>query len=97
MKAYPQLRGPLLTGTLASLACICSAGQVGRGLVINGQVATTDLRTINGRTYAPIADIAKALNMTLVSKPGSYRDGCGRRRESGWRYAGKARRTTFHR
>jgi len=56
---------------LVFVAGVCAGGQVAQKLIINGSLASSDLRTINGRTYAPIADIAKALGFALVSKPGS--------------------------
>jgi len=59
-------------GSVALLGVGLSAlvmAQATRSLVINGRVATTDVRTINGRAYAPVADIAKALGMTVVSRP----------------------------
>jgi len=43
--------------------------QVTRSLIINGKVASTDVRVINGRSYAPIADIAKALDLTVALRP----------------------------
>lgn len=50
------------------LAGLCLGGQAGKNLIIAGQVATSDLKVINGRTYVPLADVARALNMTLVDK-----------------------------
>jgi hypothetical protein len=69
VKAVRQTRVPLLASTFVLLAGICSGGQAGKNLIINGQIASSDLRSINGRTYVPLADVAKALNMTLVNKP----------------------------
>jgi len=56
---------------LAFVACAGWAAQAGTKLLINGQVASTDIRTIDGRAYVPLADVARALHMTLVNKPGS--------------------------
>ena len=39
-------------------------------LMIQGKLASTDVRVINGKAYAPIADVAKAMNM-VVNKSGS--------------------------
>lgn len=37
-----------------------------RVLVINSQVASTDVRVINGKSYVPVTDVAKALNLQVV-------------------------------
>jgi hypothetical protein len=71
MKPVRRVRISLVAAALVLTCCICYGLQAAKSLIINGQVATTDVRTINGRTYAPLADIAKALNMTLVNQPGS--------------------------
>ncbi len=70
VKAMRSLRVPLFTTVFAGLATVCLGGQAGTDLTINGQFATADLKTFNGRTYVPLADVAKALGMTLVKKPG---------------------------
>jgi hypothetical protein len=41
-------------------------------LIVNGSVASHDIRMIGGRPYAPLADIARAYDQTLVKKPGGY-------------------------
>lgn len=71
MKPMRSFRVPLLTASFSLVAAICFGGQTARDLIINGQVATSDLKVINGRTYVPLADVAKALNMTLVNKANS--------------------------
>lgn len=59
--------GPLFSTGFVLVASICSGGQGVRNLLINGQVASTDVRVINGKTYVPISDVAKALNMALTT------------------------------
>lgn len=71
MKTVRSLRFPLLVPAFVLLAGVCLAEQAGKDLIINGHTATSDLKVINGRTYVPLADVAKALNMTLVNKPNS--------------------------
>jgi hypothetical protein len=45
---------------------------VGRTLILNGQVASRDVRLINGRPYVPLADVARALKQTVVTRAGGY-------------------------
>ena len=68
MKAIRSVRLPLLTAGLVVLGSACLGGQAGKDLIMNGQIASTSLLTINGRTYVPVADVAKALNLTVVTK-----------------------------
>jgi hypothetical protein len=48
------------------------AAQGGPKLIFNGKVASNGVRLINGKTYAPLADIAKAQGMVLVPISGGY-------------------------
>jgi hypothetical protein len=48
------------------------AADAGTKLVLNGNVASTDVRVLHGKAYAPLTDIAKALDMTVVPIPGGY-------------------------
>jgi hypothetical protein len=49
------------------------AAETGARLIINGKPASRDVRTIGGVAYAPIADIAKALNQHVVRRSdGAY-------------------------
>lgn len=56
--------------------CLGLAGlvyaQAQRTLVINGKTASTDVRIINGRAYVPLADVAKALDMTVAVRGNTY-------------------------
>ncbi len=49
------------------------AMQTGIKLTRNGSVISTDVQVVNGRAYVPLSDVAKALDMTVVKKDGSYR------------------------
>ena len=41
-------------------------------LTINGKTVATDYLTKNGKTYVPLADVAKALNMAIAKKGDGY-------------------------
>ncbi|MBC8066399.1 MAG: DUF4352 domain-containing protein, partial [Chlorobia bacterium] len=60
------------TGFVLALAGITALGITfwGQQVRIEGKVATSDVFTRNGKTYVPLADIAKALGMAVV-KTGS--------------------------
>lgn len=75
MKHKPKSlwNGILLAVVVMTLAAGAGwAGQAGLAVSINGKAASTDTRTINGRVYVPISDVAKALNMTVVKKADGY-------------------------
>ena len=58
----------LASGTLAAWAM-----SSGITLKINGKVASGDVRTIEGKTYVPVGDVARALGMVVVkSRSGDY-------------------------
>jgi hypothetical protein len=44
----------------------------GPKLVMNGTVASTGVRMIGGKAYVPIADVARALDMSVVPIAGGY-------------------------
>jgi len=69
--AIQSVRVPLLASALVFLASTCLGGQAGKDLIINGQVASKALLTINGRAYVPVSDVAKALNLTVVNNGNS--------------------------
>ncbi len=41
-------------------------------LMMNGRVASSDVRVINGKTYVPVADVARALGMVVVRNGNGY-------------------------
>lgn len=63
-------RSALVLAAVIALATICWAA-AGK-LVINGETASTDVRVINGRAYAPIGDVAKALGMEVTKSGMTY-------------------------
>lgn len=64
-------RLPLAAG-LAALALCAAPALAGDTLVMNGKIASTDVRTVGGSTYVKLSDVAKALGMVLVKRPGGY-------------------------
>lgn len=57
----------LASGTMAAWAM-----SSGITLKMNGKVASGDVRTIEGKTYVPIGDVARALGMVVVKKGGDW-------------------------
>lgn len=57
---------------LAAITAAAMAWQAAQKLYVNGSVASEDLRVIDGRSYVPLADVAKALNMTVQKKDDGY-------------------------
>ena len=49
-------------------ACWAASGK----LIINGRVASNDVRVIGGKSYAPLGDIAKSLGMVLTKSGNTY-------------------------
>lgn len=68
---------------LAAVVAVVAVGVVVAGvwaagslkLYMNGEVASTDLRVINGRSYVPVADIAKALGAPITKREDGYEIG----------------------
>ncbi len=65
-----KLKTIALLGVAAAAVMVYAQAQ--RTLTINSRIASTDVRMISGRAYAPIADIAKALNLTVKTKGTGY-------------------------
>jgi hypothetical protein len=57
---------------LCALAAASALAQGGVKLILNGKIASTNVRMINGRPYVPLADIAKATGQVLVRKGSGY-------------------------
>lgn len=62
----------LVMAALLIAAVACWAAQHAAKLIVNGRTASTDVRIINGKAYAPLADVAKALNMVIAKRGGNY-------------------------
>jgi hypothetical protein len=64
---------PAMVGVLIALAAVSVVwAAAGSKLFINGKVASTDVRIINGQAYVPLRAVADALNMAIVKKPEGY-------------------------
>jgi len=57
-----------LTAGLAAASPVLA----GETLVMNGATASTDVRALNGSAYVKLSDVAKALGMVVVKRPGGY-------------------------
>jgi hypothetical protein len=66
-----KLKLQILVGA-AAISAVALAAQAGKALYINGTKASSDVRTINGKVYVPLNDVAKALGMTVQPKSGGY-------------------------
>jgi hypothetical protein len=62
----------VLLGILAGGAVGVCAADSGAKLIFNARVASTDVRTLQGKAYVPLADVARALDMTVVPVRGGY-------------------------
>lgn len=54
------------------LAMSTSAHAQGPKLVVNGNTVSTGVKSINGKVYVPLADVAKAFGLTVAKQPGGY-------------------------
>lgn len=56
----------------AALALTAGPGRAQGTLTMNGQVVSTDVHSLGGSAYVRLSDIAKALGMVVVKRPGGY-------------------------
>jgi len=62
-----------LAGVALTLGVTAAAfAQAGRSLILNGAVVSRDVRLIGGRPFVPVADVARALGQTVVTRSGGY-------------------------
>ncbi|MCG9895340.1 MAG: hypothetical protein MH204_07685 [Fimbriimonadaceae bacterium] len=66
-----KLRNALFILACGAVAAVAVA-QAQRLLIINGKVASNDVRVINGRAYAPIADIARSMDLVVAVNGNRY-------------------------
>lgn len=58
---------------LAAVSMLAAGpGRAQGTLTMNGQVVSTDVRSMGGGAYVRLADMAKALGMVVVKRPGGY-------------------------
>ena len=71
-------RGGIVVWALAAggLAAVSAgylwAAEAASTLVVNGKVASRDVRLIGGKAYVPVADIARALGLVVAKTGGGY-------------------------
>ena len=65
-----RIVGLLLVAAVV-VAGLCWAAS-GSKLYMNGQVASSSLRIIEGRSYVPVADVANALGATIATRSDGY-------------------------
>lgn len=59
-------------GAFVLLAAASVAQAPGQKLILNGAVASTNVRVIGGQAYVPVADVAKALGQNVAKIAGGY-------------------------
>ncbi len=73
---FKQKVNVVKSGALCALvmsgAFAAFAANGGMRLIMNGKTASYDVRTIGGKTYIPIGDVAKALGMSVVKNGQSW-------------------------
>lgn len=73
---YPiRLKGRRIALAVATVLFVGASATIAAGggkLILNGKVASTDVRTVNGSPYVKLSDMAKALGMVVVKRPGGY-------------------------
>ncbi len=57
---------------VAALTLAAGPGRADGTLTMNGRVVSTDVRTLGGGAYVRLSDVAKALGMIVVKRPGGY-------------------------
>ena len=65
-------RGTMLPLTIGVFIATSEAVWAGPKLVLNSKVVSTDVRTVGGKAYVPIADVAKALGLDVVKLADGY-------------------------
>src|SRR5690242_1785624 len=71
VRSFRSCRWAFVLAAIGSASFVWAQSQ-GLRLIVNGTLASTSVRIIDGRAYAPISDVARALGMTVVNRPGSY-------------------------
>lgn len=61
-----------MTLILLGLGAAAALAQAGKTLILNGKIASNNVRLIAGRPYVPLADVAKALGQTVIARPNGY-------------------------
>lgn len=67
-----QAAGRWVLGALVLGVAGTALAQAGSTLIMNGKVASTDVRVIGGKAYVPLADVAKALGQQVARSGQGY-------------------------
>src|ERR1700738_4923601 len=60
-------------GFATGIGCVLAYGALSQGrLIISGKEVSTDFVSQSGRTYVPVADVAKALNLDVQKISGGF-------------------------
>lgn len=70
MNSIPRVRASLFAGGLMLIAGACWALQVSSKLFVEGKLASSDVRVINGTKYVPLNDVAAALHYRIEPQTG---------------------------
>jgi hypothetical protein len=62
----------LFSGLLMAVCSIIALAAAGRTVYYHNQVMTQDAQQINGRTYVPLSDVARALGGQVASRGGGF-------------------------
>ncbi len=65
-------RAVVLICAVGGVCALAAAWQESKKLYLNGQVASSDLRIIDGKSYVPVTDVAKALDLTIQKRDDGY-------------------------
>ena len=69
----PYLRGAVvLAATISASLCAVWAAQPGHTLTRDKSIISTQVRTVEGRPYVPLADVARAFNLSWTKVPSGY-------------------------
>ena len=71
-KMYKRAAWCGVMGLLIGGAATVWAAGTGVKLIFNGKVASTNVKTMDGKAYVPLTDVAKSLDMVVVKVPGGY-------------------------
>lgn len=64
--------GSKYVGGVLAVMLMAGPGQAQGTLTMNGRVVSTDVRSLGGGAYVRLGDVAKALGMVVVKRPGGY-------------------------
>lgn len=63
---------PVMTALAAATLNLTATAQAAPNLVINGKVASSNVKTVGGRPYVSLSDLAKSMGMVVVKTKKGY-------------------------